>query len=782
MMLQHLAWKDGMTIKSLLGAILIGIVGIFVMLMLISAMLPTFDSTNFFVSFWVLMPNLVALGAPALLVGSEEESGTLQWLRTLPVKWQQIADSKFLVSLAGLTIAWVVSSVAMLIARSTVVAQLTPYAESMYSLAGVGHLAFFSAMLLICGFITAYLFRSPIAGLIAVIPLIGFVSFFTSLAGRWLLAGEFEYPGRMVDLSLERYVGAVVAGILALVTGWYIQRLLAGRRLTNPEGRIRVRKNNGSESTAAYRPPLIVTTRRPLEFSALLWQQRRQAGKFILAMAGVIAACVLVYYLDRSRSGRTSPFTEFCPLIIAIASTWLGGMAFYGDNVNQRRAFFADRGIKPSRVWWTRMLLPGGVCFALIAFCLFMVLYRPPYSRGSVSTIALMILTCFSVGQLVGQWMKRPILTFFAAPAYAAILGISLIVLYSLYQSYALTALFIAPILLFASWRLAGRWLLGNVDGKYHWRVIGYMGLAALAPMLVIVVLRVGTTPSAMPAWRAQTLALASQLREPTDLDEILVPGTFNQNGFSGSFAKLNEEEQTEWLKEELESDTVGDKVSLDDLNFVLSEHVDDNTTEELLALEILLKWAKQLRGAVAQGDSSISTLIYAERAEEAAIQNLEWETVRDRVPTAHKARIRELVSMIPNRELRKESRKNGLLNDWRQYSDSPWMKENQAGQYFSKYFLMEPVAYTLADIPFERRRADRYVDALTRLMLTQLDQGLPQDDQSEGYRTRQDLWRQLVMPPHFRSTHVMMTTRTWLESYEDKIRKLRAAVSLPNP
>ena len=781
MMLRHLAWKDGMTIKPLLGAILIGIVGIFAMLMLIGAVLPTFDSTNVFVSFWVLMPNLVALGAPALLVGSEEESGTLQWLRTLPVKWQQVADSKFLVSMAALAIAWAVSSAAMLIARSTVATNLTPYAESMYSIPGAGHLAFFSVMLLICGFITAYLFRSPIAGLIAVIPLIGFVSFFTSLTGRWLLAGQFAYPGSMVNPTPERYVGVVAAGLTALAIGWLVQRLIAGRRLTKPEGNITVQSITEHDATSAYRPPLIVSTRRPSEFSALLWQQRRQAGKFILGMAVVIAACVLVYYLDRSRSGRSTPFTEFCPLIIAIASTWLGGMAFYGDNVNQRRAFFADRGIKPSRVWWTRMLLPGGVCLALIAFCLFMALYRPQYSRGSVSTIALMILTCFSVGQLVGQWMKRPILTFFAAPAYAAILGISLIVLYSLYQNYAPTAVFIAPILLFASWRLAGSWLAGKVDGKYHWRAIGYMGMAALAPMLVIFGSRVWTTPAAMPAWRSQTLALAAQLPESPIQDELVVPGTFNRTGFSGAFAKLNEEEQTDWLKEELESNTIGEKVSLDDLNLVLSDRVYHNTTEKLLALEILLKWAKQLRESVAAGESTVAMLRDAELAEEAAVQHLELETARGRVPIERKAKIRELIAMIPSRELRKESRKNGLLTDWRQYTSSPWIKENQAGEYFSKYFLMQPVAYTLSDIPFERRRADRYVDDLTRLLLEQLDQGLPQDEQATGYRERQTLWIQL-MPPHYRATHVMAMTRTWLASYEDKIRRLRSAVSLPNP
>lgn len=107
-------------------------------------------------------------------------------------------------------------------------------------------------------------------------------------------------------------------------------------------------------------------------------------------------------------------------------------------------------------------------------------------------------------------------------------------------------------------------------------------------------------------------------------------------------------------------------------------------------------------------------------------------------------------------------------------------MQKNAGGTYYSKNFLLNPVAYTVAALPFERTRADRYVDKLTRLMLDQLDQGLPANERSVGYAQRQRLWNQIAVPPHYRSQQAMPICRSWVEDYDARIRKLRNAVSLP--
>ena len=56
------------------------------------------------------MPNLVAIGAPAMLVGHEEECGTLDWMRALPVHWTKVVDSKFLVAIIAVGLTWFIAT------------------------------------------------------------------------------------------------------------------------------------------------------------------------------------------------------------------------------------------------------------------------------------------------------------------------------------------------------------------------------------------------------------------------------------------------------------------------------------------------------------------------------------------------------------------------------------------------------------------------------------------------------------------------------------------------
>lgn len=101
-MIRHLLWKDVVTLKLLFVAVSISIFVAAVCLVIVSMADRDSSYSNHFASCWLLMPNLLALGAPAILVGSEEEQGSLSWLKTLPVRWQSIADSKLLIALRGL--------------------------------------------------------------------------------------------------------------------------------------------------------------------------------------------------------------------------------------------------------------------------------------------------------------------------------------------------------------------------------------------------------------------------------------------------------------------------------------------------------------------------------------------------------------------------------------------------------------------------------------------------------------------------------------------------------
>ena len=130
-MISQLLWKDAMTIRALLLAVLVGIFGATACLFVVSPMMSDMNVSNLFVSFWVLMPNLFAIGAPAILIGNEEEQGSLSWLKTLPVRWQSIADAKILVAVAGLIICWIISSLCLITGCVLLTENLTSYAVRM---------------------------------------------------------------------------------------------------------------------------------------------------------------------------------------------------------------------------------------------------------------------------------------------------------------------------------------------------------------------------------------------------------------------------------------------------------------------------------------------------------------------------------------------------------------------------------------------------------------------------------------------------------------------------
>ncbi len=684
MMMRHLLWKDGMTIKPLIQAILIGIVAIFFVLALMLAWLEPGDEASMYVSIWVLMPNLLALGAPALLVGGEEESGTLSWLRTLPVSWQKVADAKFVVALGAVAIAWLASSLCLSFVMVSLAPRSTPYADSMLSISGVCFLMFFSLLLLLCGFITAYLFRSPVTGLIAVVPLIGVISFLSTEVGRWILTGDMRYKGDIPPLGLSNYLFAAMAGSALLIVAWILQRGLAYRRLTSP-GANAINQLIEPESASAYRPPALVGASRPTQFAALLWQQLRQMGWFAIALTLIVAFFAVQQFSEfntykfgsieyRVQDNQFLRFlNDLAPLFIAIGASWLGGLAFYGDNVRRRCVFFADRGISPTRIWLTRVLIPILCCVVLVGLALLAGVGHP--HEGTATAVLIVVMLSF--GQLVGQWMQRPVMTFLAAPAYTAVTTVILSVVLSMYSSYVWTAIWVAPVMLLASWRLCGRWLEGRVDFGYQWRVFAYTALAIAVPITTVIGSRYFSTPELMPQWRARMLAV--QMPADTGASylnginrEEISPDVFSYVGASGKFANASADEKGEMLQQELASDRIGDHVSFDDIQQFLNLRDSHYHNLNQMAVAVLLKWDGKIRQNVADGKYTLSELEQiAEPAEVAAVAALEWMTQRQTTPELAK-----LIDAIPDRTLRRQSRRNGLITQWKLYNQEDWKSE----------------------------------------------------------------------------------------------------------
>ncbi|MEM8670249.1 MAG: hypothetical protein AAGG48_22175 [Planctomycetota bacterium] len=752
-MMRHLFWKDTNAVRPLLLAILVGIIALFAIFFTASAWLGAGEVTTAYASFWILMPNLVALGAPAILIGTEEENGTLGWLRTLPVHWTAIAHSKFLVALFSVLVAWMVSSIAMAFASSTFAVAATPMVQDWTSPAGITYLLTFSLLLLLSGMITAYSFRSPVSGLIAVVPLIGIIAMLVDFGYRALL-DQSTYKPDMRSVSGNELVVLIIGGLAACAALWAIHLLIAKRRLTAPDKSGSVRELLDQQSPSAYRPPRFLATLQPNKWRALMWQNFRQTGWFICVLAGI---CLVMLLLDGNTGRQWYYLSEFTPLIIGLCVSWIGGVTFYGDNVRRRVQFFADRGIPATRIWLTRMFLPLSVCLLLIWVCA----YTSPQRLGA-GTAAVVIVMAFAFGQLVGQWVRRPMLTFMAAPAYTIIFSMLLFIFFQAYTQYQSLVLLALPVLLFASWRLTSRWINQSVGFGYHWRVIAYSALAIGLPILGVISLRVLTAPSLDKAWRNQ---MASQVPSSAASGELVIsPLAFSPIGTSSEFESLPTEELLEQLNKELESKTIGSHIAMDEIKTLIG----DESEVSLKSIEVLLKWSQQIREGCVQGNVDFNTLSAgAEFSEATAVNQL-----TALVQISRSKRLLELIDMIPDADLRRDSRRAAMLKEWDRYQKASWI--DSEGNLAHKTFMNGFVAYNVRQFGYERSRADRMVDEMTKLMLRQID-SLPMASGPE-YSTRNGLFNGVVGPQYgYRYARQMGTCINWTRDYELLIDQLKS-------
>ena len=769
--MQKMLWKDAKALWPLVQAILFGIVAFNLLGLLASKVMHTPDTYQIYMAFWMLMPNLVAIGAPALLVGGEEESGTFAWLRTLPVTWQRIVDSKFIVSIIAVLGTWLVSSIiAFALCYSSTggmrsvsgshldAAELLLDAAELLSFGGIAHVVFMSLTLLATGFAIAYLIRSPITALIVLVPVMAIFYQVTSMLGQRFLSGSW-YQHRSfgtINASPSRWVILVLGAIVWLVGLWLVQRLLGKRRLTSA-GRSRKPIEKKSPKLA-YRPPTGVGLQTPSTTFALLWQQGRQIGIAVTAMTGA-SVLFLLLQLSVTRSDVSEVVREFGPLIVGLSAIWIGALVFYGDSVRRQCAYFADRGISPTQVWWTRMLIPGLCCLILTGIAAFA--DAMPRSRSLFPWFVIPVL--FGFGQLISQWVSRPILSFFAAPVYAGACCFYYGVFFDRYQGYGWTTCLLLPVLLFATWRLTRRWVDGRMDSGFHLRAVGYTAIAVAVPICVVVGYRIATTPKQDSHWRKQATAAASEIDcKQGEVIGFYGYGSWHRNPVH-SIEPVGYPVFLQSLQDELNAvDSVGDFVSAQELRSIQHQrftHAVNSvmlTRIRYLGVEVMLKWAAVGRQEAAQGRLGLHTL-------EGYVEGLEGDAVNMLIsPEATKETekvIRRLVQMIPSKDLRHRSRQVALLREWRRFQE-PGGKPPRSlflGQYF-------PDGYGLTFL--EKRRSSRFIDELVKELM---------DPQKTAANQRVlYYWQQArsVSDGYFNPD--LLRFDSWTADYEKKIEKLR--------
>ncbi len=228
----------------------------------------------------------------------------------------------------------------------------------------------------------------------------------------------------------------------------------------------------------------------------------------------------------------------------------------------------------------------------------------------------------------------------------------------------------------------------------------------------------------------------------------------------------MTDEERSQVLQQELDAEQIGEFVSIGDLGVAVEA---DGQWYD--AIKVLLTWAQTIRRNVAAGKNTLLDLWHAEQAEQKAVLALGTMTVMGGMTPE----LAELVAMIPDRELRERSRRIGLVNEWKTYQSMSWRIDYGDHVVYQKNFLRYPVAHRVAKIPLERTRADRYVDELTRLLLDQLNNGLPETVTSPGFVERDRLWNEAIGPPVPGREQTLHITQYWTKFDDDRIEVLKS-------
>ncbi|WP_372721080.1 hypothetical protein [Novipirellula sp.] len=744
--MKQLLWKDLITLRPLAIAV---VAGILLFQLFITAGQFIFSDVQFdidpYLLVWILMPNLMAMGTPAMLVGNEEEARTFQWLRTLPVRWQRIVDVKFLVGLAGLLTIWAVASLVMAIAVLLIDDASSPMADDVLHPIGVTRLLFFSVLLLICGFITAYLVRSPMGGLILLVPVILLASWFAVGVVQTILFGHFDVYGSLNNVSKSAIQKSAIFALGYLFVLWCIQRLLGRRRLVSVE---RAPLLVSHEIVRPYQPPIEQVLKRPSRVYALLWQQLEQTKWFLgmLTFAGFVV--LFAWYISPQR--QDAHIQILAQVALGVISSWLGALAFYGDTVRGRSVYFADHGVRPSMIWGTR-IGPPLVC------CLFLAGVGVWMSGGA--SMAAILFAAFAFGQLAATVTPRATLGLLTAPLYPAFSLSILAPFFGLYPNYIYTVIFIFPVLLLATWRISSRWLEQRRDVWFQWTVIAFVLIAFVTPMVIVAGLRYSSMPSIDSNWRAEmsqrSLAIAKMQTkfEQDEFSKTVSVSIFAPDYREPDFGNLNER-----LLAELEDlQEIGDEVKYGEINalFRIEEillrqqgwTVDEIAEMKRNALKVLATWADVVRKKATHGASTLYQVSsVADFSEEYLLRYVDTIQGTDE-------QISEIVSRIPDEELRRRSRTVALLQAWDDYQRHPWKKVTVDTWRYERRFANKVLNDPTTFLSLERARSDRFLDEAVQLTLDQLEHGLPRDGSPE-FERRADYWTEFAGPRVFKNVY----------------------------
>ena len=534
-----LLWKEIRQVIPLLLTVLGLGFGILLLIVLSSVFASrkgfSYDNSIWFV--FLAMPLMYATGVGILLVGTEKESRSMQWMRSLPVSATHIAWNKFLVALMSLALVWLIAwSSWAVFAGLLGVNPLEVQAMDIYRMnSGQWTLPTYvmvSLFLCVSGLAFAWKFESQILSLVMLIP--AAIAVWCAAYG---VADYFTESGSSFDsrrvIESGVYLGCLAIGsLIAIVYGWYtsLRELSAlappmqesASTLWKPAifgAASATRSQSETRSAEAWSLWPSVTP-----ISAMLWQMIRQNGLW-WSLIGILALLVLAIGSGTDPAEGTGLVDDqwlfYVLFPMGALAGLLGVLAFQSDGMQQRVRFYADRGVSPTMLWLTRHWIPVTM---LSAWAIFR--YLTLRSQGATTSSMILVdtaallgvcLAAYIIGQWVSQFVKSPILSAIVLPAVLltnlAYCIFAVVAMESpwwlLIVSFAMPAI--------ATWWMMRPWMERRIDWKYFLQHGGF-SLAALIIPLVPGLWKIWNLPSIPSEVRTQLIELAEKIPLQTRL------------------------------------------------------------------------------------------------------------------------------------------------------------------------------------------------------------------------------------------------------------------------
>jgi hypothetical protein len=500
----RVVWKEYRHERALWLVFVLLAVLLQVVVFVVSQLTDAPDTVGALFGIAVIVPMFYALGCGASLFAAEHETGTYDWLRSLPVSAGRLAAGKFFLGAAS---AIMLPPVLCVTAWALAAGRVPTPPEPGLLWAG-GVVAFFVLLVLFELFVWAVFFSlilrrvlwatvlaaaAPVV--IGVLTVPGLEPITQEMFRRGIDSYSVSLPPRMLAVLVVSVVD------LWLSRRWLQEYALPWLRPRESARRTGERHREGVASGAVRGAP----------FGRLVWQAWRQSRitlTLVLGAAVVVTGPLIIQMLVIR--GPHDPFV--IPLVFtSVVAASLGSVVFLSDQRGEQFRYFAERGIGPRRVWFSRQVVGFGALFLWLTAMLVCLAaqtqlgsstygikpiwqdanymtpaaYEVPRTPlvAAFATVGLGLLA-YAVGQACSLFIRSGIIAFFVGiiSTWAAC-GWS-VLMWKLRVPLWFSVAPLAVVLLWASWLQAPDWMLERTT----WRTRGKWLLSGLVPLVAVFV------------------------------------------------------------------------------------------------------------------------------------------------------------------------------------------------------------------------------------------------------------------------------------------------------